>query len=363
MMLKCGIIGLPNVGKSTLFNALTKLSVEAANFPFCTIEPNKGIVFVPDYRLFQLSKIVKPKRVLLATLEFIDVAGLVTGASKGAGLGNHFLSHIRSTNSIGHVVRCFKNDNIIHVNGVVDPVSDIEIINTELLLSDIEVCERAIHCIQKDIKLNNKKEGFLLFILNKCFSYLKQSILLRTIDLSAEEISVISYLNFLTLKPTIYIANVDEDGFDNNPYLDSVYKIAKSESSIVVPVCVSVERDLAFFDSKERTEFIFDLGIKKFGLNCVVKELFRLLNLQTYFTVGKNEIRAWKIPIGMNAIHAAGKIHSDFEKGFIRVQVIKFEDFIKYNGELLARENGKMRIEGKNYIIKDGDILNFLFNV
>ncbi|MGL5221826.1 MAG: redox-regulated ATPase YchF, partial [Plesiomonas shigelloides] len=318
---------------------------------------------MPDPRLDQLAEIINPQRTVPTTMEFVDIAGLVKGASKGEGLGNQFLANIRETEAIGHVVRCFENDNIIHVAGQVDPADDIDVINTELALSDLEACERALQRVQKRAKGGDKDAKLEQEVLQKCLPHLENAQMLRTLDLSDDEKAVIKYLSFLTLKPTMYIANVNEDGFENNPYLDKVRAIAAAEGSVVVPVCAAIEADIAELEDEDKAEFMAELGIEEPGLNRVIRAGYKLLNLQTYFTAGVKEVRAWTISVGDTAPQAAGKIHTDFEKGFIRAQTIAFDDFIKYRGEQGAKEAGKMRAEGKDYIVKDGDIMNFLFNV
>ncbi|MGK2960059.1 MAG: redox-regulated ATPase YchF [Candidatus Malihini olakiniferum] len=364
MGFKCGIVGLPNVGKSTLFNALTKAGVEAANFPFCTIEPNTGVVPMPDPRLDKLAEIVKPQRILPTKIKFVDIAGLVKGAYKGEGLGNQFLTNIRETEAISHVVRCFENDNIIHVSGKANLADDIDTINTELALADLDTCKRTLHRVQKKAKGGDKDAKIEQAALEKFLPQLEKAGMLRALDLSAEEKAAIRYLSFLTLKPTMYIANVNEDGFENNPSLDQIRKIAASEGSVVVPVCAAVESDIAELgDNEERDEFMAELGLEESSLNRVILAGYELLSLKTYFTAGVKEVQAWTIPVGATAPQAAGKIHTDFEKGFIRAQTIAYEDFITYKGEQGAKEAGKMRSEGKEYIVKDGDVMNFLFNV
>ncbi|CAH2932155.1 MAG: GTP-binding and nucleic acid-binding protein YchF [uncultured Paraburkholderia sp.] len=364
MSLKCGIVGLPNVGKSTLFNALTKAGIAAENYPFCTIEPNVGIVEVPDARLKVLAEIVKPERILPAVVEFVDIAGLVAGASKGEGLGNQFLANIRETDAITHVVRCFEDENVIHVANKIDPLSDIEVINTELALADLATVEKALARYSKAAKSGNDEEAAKnAAVLEKVRAQLDQAKPVRALDLSDEEKATLKPFCLITAKPTMYVANVKEDGFENNPHLDAVMKFAASENAPVVAVCAAIEAEIADLDEADMEVFLADMSMEEPGLNRVIRAGFKLLGLQTYFTAGVKEVRAWTIHIGDTAPQAAGAIHTDFERGFIRAQTISFDDYITYKGEQGAKEAGKMRAEGKEYVVHDGDVMNFLFNV
>ncbi len=363
MGFKCGIVGLPNVGKSTLFNALTQAGIQAENYPFCTIDPNVGVVPVPDERLQQLAGIVDPQQILPATMEFVDIAGLVAGAAKGEGLGNKFLANIRETDAIAHVVRCFDHDDVIHVAGKVNPLDDIDTIHTELVLADLETMEKAVQRIAKIAKSGNKDAKQQKAFYEALYTHLAKGEPARTYDMTTEQIDWLKTIQLLTNKPTLYIANVNESGLEDNPYLDQVKQQAQQEGANVVAICAAMEAEIAELDEAEGQEFLQEMGLTEPGLNRVIRAGYTLLNLQTYFTAGKKEVRAWTIPVGATAPQAAGKIHTDFEKGFIRAEVISFNDYIQSQGEQGAKDAGKWRLEGKDYKVHDGDVIHFRFNV
>ena len=363
MAIKCGIVGLPNVGKSTLFNALTAAEIAAENYPFCTIEPNVGVVPVPDPRLDVLSGIVNPAKVVPTTMEFVDIAGLVAGASKGEGLGNQFLANIRETNAIAHVVRCFENDDVTHVAGSINPLDDIDTINTELALADLESVEKQLYKAERNAKTNEKSAIYRRDVLKKVNDHLQDGNAVRTLELDENEQLELRDLQLLTAKPVMYIANVDESGFENNPHLDAVRELAAAEGAEVVPVCAAIEAEIAQLDDEDKVEFLSDLGLDEPGLNRVIRGGYRLLGLETFFTAGPKEVRAWTTRIGATAPQAAGEIHTDFEKGFIRAEVIGYDDYAAANGEQGAKEAGKLRLEGKEYVVQEADVMHFRFNV
>jgi GTP-binding protein YchF len=363
MGIQCGIVGLPNVGKSTLFNALTKAQIAAENYPFCTIDPNVGVVGVPDPRLAELAAIAKPERVLPAAVEFVDIAGLVAGASKGEGLGNQFLAHIRETDAIAHVVRCFVNDDIVHVSGKVDPIADIDVIDTELCLADLASMDKAVDRAAKAAKAGDKDAVRKRELFTRLTAHLNAGRPARSAKLSAEDRADLRELHLLTLKPIMYVANVNESGFEDNPYLDAVKARAAQEGAVVVAVCAAMEAEIAQLEDAEKGEFLKDMGLSEPGLDRVIRAAYQLLGLQTYFTVGPKEVRAWTVRAGSTAPQAAGVIHTDFERGFIRAEVIGYDDYIALGGEAGAKEAGKLRLEGKEYVVREGDIMHFRFNV
>ena len=363
MGVKCGIVGLPNVGKSTLFNALTKAGIQAENYPFCTIEPNIGIVPVPDPRQDKLAEIVVPEKIIPTTMEFVDIAGLVEGASKGEGLGNKFLANIRETDAICHVVRCFEDDDVVHVAGKINPLDDIDVIDTELALADMDSIEKSIHRYTKVAKSGDKDAKAKLVVLDKVKTQLDEGKAVRALDLDEDAQEMLKEFFLLTNKPTMYIANVAEDGFENNPMLDKVIAHAEAEGSAVVAVCAAMEAEMVELEDDDLKEFLSELGLEEPGLNRVIRAGYSLLDLQTYFTAGVKEVRAWTVKVGATAPEAAGVIHTDFQKGFIRAEVMAYEDFVGNNGENGCKEAGKLRLEGKEYIVQDGDVMHFRFNV